>query len=531
MIIKMSPRKNSSLGRPCLYRSITSSVGLTCTVALFSTGAVQANNQYVRPTIEITQSYSDNVNLLPKGHEQSAFVTEINPGISFHKETAKLQASVDFRMQNILYAGSNNRNQTTFQGQANSTIELVDKSLFIDLDATHSQQNQSNRGRIARDNIAQNTNRTDVTTYSVSPYWTPHLGGVLEGEVRVKYAEVHTNGQLGDSRLHEERVHLVSGHDFNRTRWRFDFSNQQQTLNSDFQQNPRFQNVEGEIRQHLSKRHSLFVQVGNNNSRFTGSRGTNRNGFYAALGGSWRLNRKLAVEAALGNNSYASVDITPTQRTHWTTTFHHEDVGNNVGNRWETLFSHKSRRTFWQGSYSEDTITPQNVLLEQDVFAQTDPLGAPINNPVAGQPLQLAGSLPSLRNEVFIRKRGELSFSGETAKNTFNFQVYHEKRDFLSSGNDEDVFGIDGVWFWQFTRQAQSTIRAGWQEIKFDSQDDSNEQLWLISMRINQRMADYFDVANYIDGFLEYRFSSQDSERKEDEYIENRISAGVNINF
>lgn len=543
MIIKTASRQSNSIG---LIRPTVPLLSIMAAVGLAFIDDAQAANQYVRPSIDITQSYSDNVNLLPKGSEEGAFVTQINPGISFRKEGPRINVAADFRVQNILYAGSDNPDRTLFQGQANGNIELLKKSVYLDLAVNHTQRNQSNRGRIARDNIARSDNRTDVTTFSVSPYWTPHLGGFLDGEVRLRYAEVHTNGLLGDTRLHEERIHLVSGHDFNRFSWRFDFSNQEQNLgrvrrqgsntgnqqiNPRFQKkiNPRFQNVEGEIRQHLSKRYSLFAVLGNNNSRFTGSEGANRNGVYGALGAAWRVNRKLALEAAIGNNWYATVDITPTSRTNWKTTYRHEDVGNNIGNRWETLFSHASRNTSWTGSYAEETITPQNIVLDEDTFS----------DPVEGQPLQLSNGvgLTSLVNEVFIRKRGAVSFTGRTAKNTFNFQLYQEKRDFRNGGNDEDAVGVDGAWFWQFARQTRSTVRAGWEEIKFDSQSNPDTQLWLVSVRVNQRVSDYFDIANYIDGFLEYRFSSQNSDSKKrdldnnEEYVENRISAGVNINF
>ena len=56
-------------------------MGIACT--LFCSTTAFAIDFIVMPSLTLQETYSDNVNLAPKGQEKSAFVTEISPGISF----------------------------------------------------------------------------------------------------------------------------------------------------------------------------------------------------------------------------------------------------------------------------------------------------------------------------------------------------------------------------------------------------------------------------------------------------------------
>ncbi|HYE37936.1 TIGR03016 family PEP-CTERM system-associated outer membrane protein [Methylocaldum sp.] len=567
---------------------------------LLSLSPVYAVDWRVEPSLTVREIYSDNINLgggaqQPNGslrrNGDDAFVTELSPGVSVRRQ-GRNKFNLDYRMQNLFYAGTDIDPRINNQLQMSSTTEIWDDAVFVDSTSSIAQYNNTNTGRFALDNVSQTGNTTEYRTFRISPYWKPHLGGYAEGIVRVGYSNV--GGGNFDSNILEESIDLHSGNWFDTLTWRANFYNQDNKRDNGTggvggTDDVKFQNYNGELRYRLSREFSPFIQGGHFENEFLGqtSAASAQNGSYWTAGLAWTPSPKLIVQGGIGsNNHFLSLGWNPSKRTTLQVTYRESDVGGangggfggggaygggftgggyggsdfgggsfgggfsgggldrgsfgggydgggvgqlggfNAGTTWDALLSHRTRRTHWNASYTVSTTTIQQVLLDQQVFVLNDPFGNPIVSPVTNQPFLLAINQPILTNEVITRKRGQASVSGRTAKNTVTLTGYQENRSFQFSG-DQDVLGLTASWSWRFTARTHSFLNFTWQAI--DSQSitlgNSDNKFMTVSLALNRNI--WTDLI----GSLELRHTQQDSNRSENEYDENRVTASLNMRF
>lgn len=489
---------------------------------------VDAAQWRITPSLTIRETYSDNINLRPDGED--AWVTEYNPGISANARGGRLQLNLNYRMQNLLSTQENRRYSRRDQLQANGTAELIKQSVFLDARASAGQTLINPVGRQTLDTLSDTGNVSNFYTVGISPYWRPHLGGYADGEVRLRYDYVTTSrGQASAAQTHTETINLQSGRRFTILTWQANFRNQKSKRTSG--QDVQFRNAFGEVRYRWHRKFNTFVQGGFFDNDFRTQTRTNRNGPFWTLGAAWIPNRMLTLEGGIGRNSFATVRISPSRRTLLEGTYRRNKVGTNTGNVFQGLIQHRTRRTVWQGRYSETTTTTQTVLTEQQIFLVTDAFGNPILDPVTDQPILVAIDLPELVDEVFVRKRGELSFTGNTAKNTFNARVYQEKRIFQERKTESKVFGLSGSWIWRWGAKTNSLVWINWQKSDFSGQrgllglQGRNNIFWIAGLRISRRLT------QDVNAYLEYRHQEQSSDISGLDYQENRAVAAITMRF
>jgi hypothetical protein len=489
-------------------------------------------------------------------------------------------------MQNLFYAGTDTDPRINNQLQMNSTTELWDNSVFIDSTSTIGQYNNSTTGRFAFDNVSQTGNTSDYRTFRISPYWKPHLGGYAEGTARVTYSNI--GGGNFDSNIFEQRIDLRSGNWFDSLAWRANFYNQENTRDNGVggasaTGDVKYRNYNGELRYRLSKEFSPFIQAGRFENDFLGQTNISgaRNGGYWTAGLAWTPSAKLAVQGGWGsNNHFISLAWEPSKRTTFQIIYRDSDIGGvyggssigglgyggagfggagfggtgfggtgfggagfggagfggagfggagfggagfggtglggfNAGTTWNALLSHRTRRTSWIATYTVNTTTIQQVLLDQPVF-----------DPLTSQPFLLPIDQPILTNEVITRKRGQASVSGHTAKSTVTLTGYQEDRNYQFSG-DQDVLGFTALWSWQFAARTQSLLYFVWQAIDNQSATlgSSDNKFMTVSLALNRRI--WADLM----GSLELRHMQQDSNRSQNEFDENRVTASLLMRF
>ncbi len=482
-----------------------------------------AINWYFRPSLTIEETYSDNINQ-DNDNGGSALVTEVSPGFTLSSRSSVNQIDLNYRMQNLYNAGGDSKLRIHNQLQFNSHFELLRKSLYLDADSTISQQNISNRN-IVSDNLSNSNSNSNVMTFNISPYWTPHFKEYADGEVRVGYNRVvadDTAANLSNSHSLNQSIRLNSGRFFKRINWNVSFENREQRNSTD--DNIQFQNSQAEIRTFFFNRDlNVFARIGHSENNFETNISSSRNGFSYTFGGLWRPSQRFSLQAGYGNNVFVTVNISPHRRLNWSTTYFNNDIGLNNGERWQTSINYDSRNSIWSFNYSENTVTAQQVLLEQQVFTLVDQFGETILNPLTGQPLLFARDLPTLTDEVFITKRADLSVSFRTGKSFFTLNGYRERREFQESLNHEDVYGANTSWNWNFERRTSSNTRLLWQAT--EGQDSTKDQRFEASLGVTH------NISRYLNGRLQYRFINQQSDLAQNEFTENRVSFSLTVRY
>ncbi len=490
-----------------------------------------AVNWNIIPSVQVQEIYSDNIRL-SKGNEKSALVTEVDPGVSIIGRTARTTLNLNYRMQNLYNAGGDNGLNTSNQLQYNSSNVLVQNKLFLTSRSSISQQNINNT-QIAVDNISGAGNRTTVSTFGLSPYWTPTFGHYANGRLGVNYDTFHTgsgssSGAISDSNTLGENIQINSGSKFSRVSWGLSFNNNESFRSDSNNDNVRFQNSSAIVRPYINKNFNVFAQSGYSNNSFQSTTTTNNNGFFYTFGGKWTPSRHYSLEAGYGNNSFVTAYISPMQRLSWVTTYRDNSIGLNSGKTWQTALNYRTRRSNWSLTHDNDTTTTQEILANLQV--------SPLFNGVGQQlPIFRLNLTNSLTNDVIVRKTWNFSVSFRSGKTTLSSNAFNENRVFQVSGIHEKVKGINASWNWQFAPKTSVYLQPTWQEIErvggfflngiAQSFGPTKDTRYDIAVGLSQA------ITRKISGRLEVRHINQTSDIKTNDYQENRATATMFMRF
>jgi hypothetical protein len=483
------------------------------------------------PSLQLQEIYSDNIELLPPGRERGALVTVVSPGISARYISPKSTLNLDYRMQNIYNSGGDDGLRIANQLQYNSHNTFIRNLLFLDSESSISQQNFNNN-RLAVDNIAGSGDTTTVTTFSLSPYITPHFGGFANGLFRVNFNTITTGisadeGTATDTINLEEIVQLNSGSDFKRISWALSFNNNESLRSGG--DDVKFQSSNAIIRAYLHRKFNFFAQAGHSNNSFRSNTDSSNNGIFYTFGAQWIPSQRFNIEAGYGNNRFVTVNIAPIRRVNWSTTYRNRDIGLNAGETWQSRLSYRTRRSIWSLTHDNDTTTTQQILLELQPFTITDPFGNPILDPVSKQPVLFATFLPNFTNEVIVRRLWNFSVAYNTGKSTISASAFNERRVFQVSGYKETVRGLNASWIWQFAPRTSAYVTPRWQQI--DRAVSTLNPIPVKDHRYDFAIGVNRTITNRMNASLEFRHINQSSDLESNEYRENRATASVNMRF
>jgi len=467
----------------------------------------------IRPSVFTQEIYSDNINLSQSGHEKSAFVTEVSPGVSIIGRSALSTLNLNYRMQNLYNAGGNKGITTANQLQYNSHNTFITNRLFLDSRSSISQQN-TNINQQANDNISGSGNSTTVSTFGVSPYWTPHFGNYANGNLRLNFDTLTTGSSsnsnsssslntISDTVTVGEIIQLNSGTEFKRVNWNLSHNNTENYRSGG--NDVKFQNSNAIVRTYLNKYFNVFARGGYSNNSFRSTTNTNNNGLFYTFGGQWKPSQYYSIEAGAGNNSYVTVNISPMQRLSWNTTFRKNAIGLNTGKTWQTALNYRTRQSTWALTHDNDTTTVQDILLQQQSATGNTRLDA-----AANQSVQRPISNPTFSDEVIVRKIWNLSTSYNTGKSTVSASAYNQDRVSQVSGDKQIVRGLSATWNWQFASRTSAYIRPGWQQT--DSTASSVAATNSKSNRYDLAIGLNRSITTRLNGRLEFRHVNQTSD-------------------
>ena len=514
-------------------------MGIACT--LFCSTTAFAIDFIVMPSLTLQETYSDNVNLAPKGQEKSAFVTEISPGISFRgRNGGRLTANLDYRLQALFNSGGDGSTRIFNQLQFDSGYVLSRKRrLNVGLRSTISQQNTTNIR--TGDNINDLNNRANVYTVGASANWAPHFGGFADGLVNIDFNYVANDGgdqilnddapRLSNSKDMRESVTLVSGYQFTRITWVANFDN-----SSNFRDDGddvHFQNTGATIRGWVDRRFNFFTTLGYANNSFQGL-DTNDNGFFYTVGAQWKPNWWFDIEAGYGNNWHVTSNFSFNRRTRLSAGYFDRSVGLNTGGAWNASFNHQTKWSSWNFTYTEDTTTVQQILSENSPFAPIDNGDNPLDGP-SGLPGSVDSGLP-FTNDVLIRRTANASVSYTTGKSVFQLGGFYQRRKFENiAENEETVYGVDASWNWMFTSDNRTnlSLSPSWQHIQRDSPDtiDSEDDRYEFIARVTRTLPVNIGRYGALSTSLEYFFVKQDSTLLLNTFMENRVTISLSMRF
>ncbi len=491
-------------------------------ICLLFPWSAYAFNWTVNPTLNLEQTYSDNINQAQGNEKSSALVTELSPGISIQGRSSRSRLDLNYRMQTLYNAGGSSGVDINNQLTYTSHYELFKDRFFIDSSSSISQQNNSNRD-LATDNLTNSSNDSTISTFSFSPSWTPHFKNYLDAVVSFDYHRVSTlegESALSDSNSFNQNITLTSGRAFGRFSWSANFNNRQESREGG--EDVKFQSSSFSLSTFLfNRKFNAFVNLGHSENDFNSNSQSNQNGFFYTFGASWRPSERFSVEAGYGNNIFVTVNVMPIRRINWSLTYRNNDIGTNVGDTWESTLDYYTRHSKWRFTYAEDTVSTQELirLTGQELVRRIIFQDININNIFFDR----FGNITELTDEVFITKTANLSYSYSKGKSEFSVNGFYIDRDFEESLEDEKVYGFSGSWNWTYSQRTSTRLGASWQTT--DRQDNIQDDRFDLSLRLSR------NISRYVDANINYRFITELSDDPSDEFTENRVTAGLSMRF
>jgi uncharacterized protein (PEP-CTERM system associated) len=176
----------------------------------------------ILPSIEVDESFNDNVNLTARGTKaQADFITSISPSLAVNENGSRLKFNLIYDPQENFYVGDNStqilQQRLTTSGEAT----IVRDTLFFDERAAIDQQYLGiGNGAVSTTTLTTNNNLQTVSTYTLSPILRHRFGSIVSSETTYNFGEVYTSGNtLAPVRTNEFKQVFTSADYFGRLGW------------------------------------------------------------------------------------------------------------------------------------------------------------------------------------------------------------------------------------------------------------------------------------------------------------------------
>jgi len=179
-----------------------------------TSAAVQAGDWTIVPSIAVNETLTNNV-FLSGTDPTSDSVTGIAPGISIDGKGDRASLRLNYVITQYLYARETQENNHQSALRATGTLEAIEDWLFIDATGTISQQYLSAFGAVSPSSANVDRNRTETSSYSLSPYLKGRLLGWADYRLRYQAATTSSQSNLAPNL----DVYTWSGGVNGATRW------------------------------------------------------------------------------------------------------------------------------------------------------------------------------------------------------------------------------------------------------------------------------------------------------------------------
>jgi uncharacterized protein (PEP-CTERM system associated) len=183
----------------------------------------------VTPSIDLRETYSDNVNNQVGDQAQSGFVTDASPRISVSGNGPRLRLNATAEWHRYDYSSDDIPNVRNSERRYNAGAQFtaVKELLYVDASANAQRQAVSAFGPLS-DNSFSNINNTEIRTWSISPYLRHRFGSTAT--LLARYSRDSVSGGsgvgFGNTTSNTRSANLASGTSFVNIGWDLNYSHQ-----------------------------------------------------------------------------------------------------------------------------------------------------------------------------------------------------------------------------------------------------------------------------------------------------------------
>lgn len=481
------------------------------------------------PNLELRETYSDNVMLARSGREQGAWTTEISPGFTVSKRSDRVRFDATYQLHYFKgpsrFSDDEDRVQNALA--ARLAAELVGDWLYFDGAASIRQRPVSAFGPQVSDGAYANSNRSEVRTYSASPYLRHRFGSTATAELRYVRDKVETGGgRLRNTDGQTVLLNVASGARFTDLGWNLLL--REERIDDDRSPETSATTASFGLRYSLSRTMALTGNVGYDKYD------------YAALGG-----------VTKGNSWSTGFIYTPSSRTRI-----EASAGRRFyGDSYHLSANHRARRAAFSLSYSDAVTNTRAQFLLPSTVDTADMLDrlfmSAFPDPVArrkaveayiratGLPPSLADSINYFSNRYFLQKQLRAAVVLRGSRTRTVFSAFGTRRNALSVAEaDSALLGPSSFTLNNNTEQRGAS--ALW-NYRLDGKTDFNASVeanrvesittGLVRNHTATRLSLNHQFERKLSGVVELRRLTGPAAGGLDKYVENAISAGVLMQF
>ena len=396
--------------------------------------ATRAENWRFTPTLELSETYTDNVALREDAFKQGQWVTEITPGFQVNMRGPRLTMDAHFRLQYFAMPDNDisGTNRSARSGQGALRANVIDDLLYVDASAGIAQRGVSPFGQIITDNNFASANRAEVKTWRVSPYLVHRFGPRANAELRYAHDEVDAGSSgLGNTTGDLLSLQVTSGVAFRTVGWGVVLS--QQNIRDSLAGDTSIKNANLNLRYRAGRTLNLLGGIGYDEYDYN-SLGGATGGAAWNVGAAWTPSLRTSVQGTVGRRYY--------------------------GPSRSLSALHRSRHTVWSINFDDSVVsTRSNFLLPAtiDTAGLLDRLFMPTYADPAeraravqeyirstGLPASLADNVNFFSNRYSLQKQLRASAAFKRGRSSAVLGLYKVRREALSvSQSDSPILGTN----------------------------------------------------------------------------------------
>lgn len=418
----------------------------------------------VIPTFSSTLTYTDNVNQQAGEFKHSDMIGQFTPGVTVIGNSRRLQVSGTAQWHQFAYLHDAGRNTNDSQRQYSGALRgiLVDDLLFVDASAARGLQSTSAFGPQLGSDLYSRGNRTEVSSWRISPYLVHRFGRSATAQLRYTRDGVDAGDRnlFGKSIGDTVSLNLNSGTAFHTVAWGTSYY--RQDLDNALTGESSTESVSANLRYPLTPRFALTADIGYDRYDFEGPGGKNAGRNWSG-GFHWAPSQRTSLAASLGRHFYGQTGALDA--------------------------THRSRRTVWNIKYTDGITTSRSQFLLPaaiDTAAMLDGLfltafpdeverARVVAAYIAanGLPSSLADNVNYLSNRYMREKLLRGSVAYRLARSSAVFGVYASDRVALSDQQSDSPLlgsqlsslndnvrqrGADATWTYQLNARTSAIV-------------------------------------------------------------------------
>jgi uncharacterized protein (PEP-CTERM system associated) len=270
------------------------------------------------PSITASETWTDNISLNSNVRE-SGWISTISPGLNVRSTSGIIKGSLNYSLNYLNY--SNGGNNNSLQNSLNSlfNVEVIDGHGYADFSGVISQQTISAFSLQTNNlNGNLNSNKTEVSSYSFSPYYKGRLASFFNYEARYRLATTKAKSSNNfSSNDSTTSLNLTSDNFFGKVNWGLDINHQ--IISHKINPETKLTSLNTSLNYPVFDKLSLTLSAGRQSQNYSST--TNDNSWTSGAGFSWSISEMTKFAANVEKNPLGrmhSLDFEHrTPRTNW----------------------------------------------------------------------------------------------------------------------------------------------------------------------------------------------------------------------